>query len=602
MQKKHFRTIKFLIVVAIVAAFVWFLVVSPMMTFHNNEKVLEDAARRYYELNKDQLPTGERVKTLSLNTLYKKSYLKEDFKTPYAKDLCSLEKSWVKVKRVNGEYQYYVYLDCGTLKSSIDHTGPQIKLKGKETMTINIGDKFDDPGISSVVDDKDGSIDPSTITVKGKVDSETPGEYEIIYTAVDSMDNKTTVTRTVKVIKTLIGIVKDDLKDVTNYTGNPTNNYVRLSNMYFRIYGYDDKDNVILVAEEDIANVGYNKLEKWLDEVYIKHFTDAAKKYLVESKFCNMKIDESDLNTTQCTSYTEKRYAYVPSVIDINRANANGVNFMKTPTISWTGNKKNSKEAYVTRVMFYANEMGKDYLLQDSSFNYGVRPKIVIKGKSLVVEGDGSKNKPYSFGEQKKASGGSNLSDCSTGEYVIIDGILWRIIDTYDDGTTKVISDDTLGDLQDRPITYSNPEQSTLLFDTKDKKNYGYYINNSASKYIDTSFFVAKEIEAPVYKDKIIYGEETKVNKYKLKIAPPNMFDMFSAQTVVRAERAHSYWLINSSTSSNRYAGAITDIGVPLNESIPQYEKFGVRAVAYAKKGTVISSGKGTYDSPYKLK
>ena len=602
MQKKSYRGIKFIVVLAIIGAFVWFLVVSPMLTFHKNEKMMEDAARRYFELNSDQLPTGERVKTLSLNTLYKKSYLKEDFRAPYSNNLCSLEKSWVKVKRENGEYQYYPYLDCGTLKSSIDHTGPQIKLKGKSEITLDVGKKFEDPGVSSVVDDTDGTIDPKDVVIKGHVDYSQPGEYEISYTAVDSLSNKTTVTRTITVVKTLIGVIKGDLKSADSYSGNPDNNYVRLSSMYFRIVGYDDNDNIILVANKDVANVGQDKLEKWLDEVFLTHLTDEAKKLLVESKFCNMKIDSKDLNTTQCTSYTKKRYAYVPSVIDINRAEANGENFLKPKTISWTANSKNGKEGYVTRDVFFGEEYGKSYIVVDSSYNYGVRPKIAIKGDSLVKSGNGTFEDPYSFGEKKRARGGSLLNECNSGDYLFIDGVLWRVINAEKDGTTKVISVDTLGDLEDRPMTYSNPEDSSYIYNTKDKENYGYYINNSASKYIDTSLFTAREIEAPVYKGRIKYGEEVKTNKYKVKVAPPDMYDMFSAQTVEDIFQSHSYWLINCSQSKDRYGGVITDIGVVLNEPIPQYGSFGVRAVAYVKKGTVVSSGDGTYNSPYKLK
>ena len=190
MQKKYMKIIRLIIVLAIVGAFVWFLVVSPMMTFKNNEKTLEDAARRYYELNQDQLPTGERVKTLSLNTLYKKSYLKEDFKAPYSNSLCSLEKSWVKVRRENGEYRYYIYLDCGFMKSSVDHNGPTIKLNGKSEMTLNLGDEFKDPGVSSVVDDTDGKLDVEQVTISGEVDTNKTGTYEISYTALDNLNNK----------------------------------------------------------------------------------------------------------------------------------------------------------------------------------------------------------------------------------------------------------------------------------------------------------------------------------------------------------------------------------------------------------------------------
>ncbi|MBP5678212.1 MAG: DUF5011 domain-containing protein [Bacilli bacterium] len=602
MQKGLEKRLKLIAVFIIAGAFAWFLIISPMIQFHHHESTLEEAARRYFELNPDQLPTGERVKTLSLNTLYKKSYLKEDFHIPYSSKLCSLEKSWVKVRRENQEYRYYVYLDCGFLKSGVDHRGPQIQLTGKEEMTVNIGEKFEDPGVHSVVDDTDGKMDPTTVVVKGEVNTNKAGTYEITYTAFDGFRNKSTVTRVVNVVKVFSGIVKRDLGELPNYSGNPDSNYVRLSHMYFRIYGLTEEEDVILIAEEDVANVGYTKLEKWLDEVYIPHFTEEARKMLVESKFCNMKLNEKDMDMTECNSYTEKRYAYVPSIMDINRASGKTENFMKPSTISWTANAKNRSNAYVTRDIFYGDSYGKDYLLLPSSYNYGVRPKIVVKGDSLVVGGDGTKNNPYTFEETEKAKGGDALNTRYSGEYLMISGTLWRIIQVEKDGTTKIISEDTLGTLSDRPMTYSNPEQSQLTYNPKDKENYGYYINNRSSQYIDTSFFVKKEVDVPIYEKEIIYGEEKSTYSYIVKISPPNMYDMFSAQSVQRGKHSHSYWLINSSMSKERYGGAITDIGVPLNETIAEYDLYGVRAVAFVKKGAVISSGSGTYDSPYKLK
>ena len=77
MSKKLLGKIKFLITIAIICSFVWFLVISPMLTFKKYETTFKEAAERYFELNSNQLPTGERVKTLSLNALFKESYLKE---------------------------------------------------------------------------------------------------------------------------------------------------------------------------------------------------------------------------------------------------------------------------------------------------------------------------------------------------------------------------------------------------------------------------------------------------------------------------------------------------------------------------------------------
>ena len=66
------------------------------------------------------------------------------------------------------------------------------------------------------------------------------------------------------------------------------------------------------------------------------------------------------------------------------------------------------------------------------------------------------------------------------------------------------------------------------------------------------------------------------------------MYEMFSAQS--QEESSRSYWLLNSS-NSERIAGIITDIGVPLNEKIGLHDSYGFRLVGYLKKDKVISNG-----------
>ena len=89
---------KIAITVAIVGLFIWFLIVSPMITFHKNEKEVERAAKRYFDLYSNELPVGERVKTVSLETLYSKSFMEKDIFIPYTKKTCSITNSWVRNK------------------------------------------------------------------------------------------------------------------------------------------------------------------------------------------------------------------------------------------------------------------------------------------------------------------------------------------------------------------------------------------------------------------------------------------------------------------------------------------------------------------------
>ena len=595
MQNKIVKNAKLFITVAIIIAFVWFLVVSPMITFHSNEKKLEEAARRYYELNSRELPTGERIKTLTLNTLYHKSFLKDNLNIPYSNKTCSITNSWVKVKKVNNEYKYYTYLECGILSSSIDHQGPNITLNGENSVTVGIGEKYQDAGVKSVVDNVDGKMKIEDVTVKGTVDTSKIGTYEIKYIAFDSLNNKTEVIREIKVVKKIYSTVKKDLNNTSNYTGDPSNNYIRLSNMLFRVYGVDKDKNVIIVSDEDIANVNYSKLDSWLD-YYYNNLNDTTKKMIVKKKYCNMKVNETALDTTECRGYTKERLVFIPSIIEVNKAKTDSINFMRPNTISWVANMKNDSTAYVTRNMFFYEEEGKTYLSYNIKDNYGVRPMMTIKGSTLITGGTGSKEDPYVFGDVKRASGGSRVNERFTGEYVSLDGEIYRIINVDKDGTTRVISNFTVGSIFDYIGTTANPGSDKIEYNPKNKLSAAYYINNRVGEYINTSYFTKHKIQVPIYKNKIIYGEEVETKEYEVMLSAPNMYEMFSAKP--QNSDTRSYWLVNSS-KGKRIAGALYDIGVPMNEEIDNYMKLSVRVVGYLKSNSIISSGDGTLESPY---
>ena len=135
-HKKLVKNLKIACVVIVVALFLWFLVIHPLITFKGYEKQVEEAAQRYYELNERQLPTGTRVKTFSVQELFNQAYLKEDFYVPLTKKPCSITESWVKVRREDGEYKYYTYLKCGVISSIVDHKGPEITINCDDSITI----------------------------------------------------------------------------------------------------------------------------------------------------------------------------------------------------------------------------------------------------------------------------------------------------------------------------------------------------------------------------------------------------------------------------------------------------------------------------------
>ncbi len=82
-----------------------------------------------------------------------------------------------------------------------DLTAPTLTLQGDKTITINAGEKFQEPGFTAT-DNIDGDI-TAQVTVSKDHNTNIAGTYTITYTATDSFGNVTTATRTliVKAVK-----------------------------------------------------------------------------------------------------------------------------------------------------------------------------------------------------------------------------------------------------------------------------------------------------------------------------------------------------------------------------------------------------------------
>lgn len=595
MKRSFLSKYRLLITIFIVCTFVVLLIIYPMIVFHKNEAKLVEAAKRYYELNSDRLPTGERVKTLSLKALYNESYIKEDLRVPYSRKVCSLDNSWVKVTKKNGEYKYYSYLDCGILRSSVDHKGPTIKLNGDLDVVVNVGEKYKDPGIKSIVDNSDGKMKMEDVTVKSNVDTSKVGSYEIKYYAYDSLNNKSEVIRNISVVKKIKETVVKELGSDKYYKGLDPNNYIYFSNVLFRILKVDG-DNIVIVAADDVSFVDYDSINKWF-KYYDSNLTDSSKKIIVKNKYCNMVANDNKLNSTSCDSYSGKSNYGLLSIDDINNTLIDENSYLVGGSISWTANSKDDKNAYAYRNIFsYSDSI---YYSFEKKHNFGVRPVITIKGDTLVIDGDGSDEKPYVLTDFVKLKKNTSLSSRYVGEYVRYSGYLWRIQRIESDGTVKVICNHTLREESENIKINYDDSLKNKIYDTKTRGNVGYKINNITSKHVDTSYFVNHSDYAYIYKNEPMYDKEVNKNKIDSKIFAPNMYEMYSASS--SGPYIKSYWLINSSKSANEVPG-VSDTGtVMYGEGSVNYS-YGIRPVAYFNKKIVVTSGKGTINEPFMIK
>ncbi len=595
-MEKFKKSLKLIIALVIIFLFIWFLILSPYVTFKKNEKTMQKAAERYYQLNLSKLPTGKRTSTVTLQQLYRDSYIKEDFYIPYSKAPCSLTESWVKVKHGDNGYEYYTYLECGALKSTTDHKGPTIVLNGDKEMTINVDEKYQEPGIKSINDNTDGKMDEKDVTIdNSKVDTTKTGTYKVTYTAIDSFNNKTVETRKVNVVQELKNTVKKNTKSGI-YTGDVENNYIRFSGMVFRIVGLDG-NNVKIVSEGDVANVNHDAIEEWL-EYYYKHINAESKKYVVDSKYCQGTTNKDDISTnTSCGTETKKKSVYILSSKDMTASfDENGKSYLLPGTISWLADKANDKEAWSTRSFFVDSE--EKYMSFPEKYNFGVRPVLTIKGDILINKGSGTKNDPYDFGDIIPGKDGEKVNTRQSGEYITYSDYLWRIVETNSDGTTKLICDSTIKipGFNNGEIAYESNTRVNIYNPNK-KGNVGYTINQKSSDAVSGKYLVKYKVKVPIYKKVSEYQKEIETKEYTVKYSAPNIYDLYS---IDQSELNNGYWYINSSKEENRLYTLLVG-GVVNYDYSASNTKAGIKPIVYLDKNCSIVSGKGTKGDPYKI-
>ena len=594
MDEKLVKNIEKYVVIGIILVLIYVLIISPYIQFKKNEKEMIEATKRYYEINEDKMPTGRRLATVSLETLYNEKYIEKNYYVPLTKKTCSPKNSWGKISKTDGTPKYYVYLDCGIFKSNIDHTGPEIKLKGEQNMTVSRYSAFTDPGVESITDKHDGKMSVRTVKTEGEVNTNEIGKYTITYTAYDNLKNKTEITRTVKVIQTL----KETVEKATKkgyYTGSDPENYISFSNNIFRIIGVEG-NNIKIVANNYIGNVNYQGIDSYLRKYY-KSLSPSSKKYIVKAKYCNMNMSKDKLTTTECANYTDKRDLYIYSMTDINKAKDDTGDYLIPSVIDWTANKYDDKKAYATRA-FFIDKPGV-YLEEDYYNLYGVRPVITIRGDSEITSGKGTQDKPYNIGDTKKAKSGELLNNRYSGEYISVDEDIYRIVEAKKDEPTKVIATFLLSKNSGDFFVTKNPQASKgYRYVPTEQGNVGYIINNRASGYISSSAFVKHTIKVPIYKNYVIYGKEVEQKEYEVKFFAPDAFDLYNTHM----GEEYDYWLLNSTKKAN-LTYVMSELGsIYDNDMYTTSEEHGIKVCGYLRKGATIISGSGTQNDPYNIK
>ena len=586
MSDKNKKMITISLIVAIVVVLVWLLIISPLIQFKKSEKIVLDAGKRYFEVNSTQLPTGNRVKTIPLKVLYNKDFIQDDIKVPNSNNTCSENQSFVKVKKNGNDYNYIVYLKCGLYSSKVDHSGPRINLKGEESITINKGDKFSDPGIDSVEDDTDGKMDVKNVKITSNVNTNKNGTYEIKYSIKDSFDNKTEIVRTVKVVQILDKIVKNKTDKTNYYKGVVNNNYLKLDGILFKIVGLNDDGSVKITSSETLAFIDYNSINDWLNDYFYSKLSDNAKKYIkTDSKWCNEKISDID-NYKKCNQYGKKNAVGLLSVADINNSkDKDGNSSLLGQQAYWLGNKSGNK---VVKEVPISNKFSIDSMKGIS----GIRPTLNLKSNLTISSGDGTDASPYIIkGSSKKLKPGSKISDAKLGEYIKYSGNSWRVSNIDKNGNVHMVLDDTVS--LDGDYVVIGFGINDKYYSIKNATNLGYQIVNNVSSYVSTKSLINQNIAVYKYNNNVSYNSNVDSDKIKVRLAEVSMFEMFSTSSV------NNYWFRETDGKGNAYSNA--SIGDVAKYSIEENSNNMLKLSVLLNGKATVKLGSGTKDEPYTI-
>ena len=601
-KKKIIRIVVVVLVVLLVLAILYFAFYYPNKVFKDNEKKFIAAGERYYQINKNYLPNQEgRVLTVNLGTLIKEDYL-DDIYIPYSKKVCDLNESTVKAIKKDGEFQYYTYLKCGNYESSTDHEGPVITLNGDNTINLNKGDEYKEPGVKSVVDDTDGNLNVDDVTIKGEVDTNTVGTYEITYSASDSLNNKSEVTRKVVVEESLSNVVREATSDTNGYyKGDALNNYVMFNNMTFRIVKINSNNTVTIASDEVLANVDYtndgrfadSSLDSWLNDYFYNLLESKYKKLITSSKWCDDVLNADNYVATECSRSSAKRNVGILSIQDYNNTLADDISFLDFGGIVWYANLDSNNNPW-TMTDLYDYPLKSEPMNQEYLFN--VRPAVTLKKNTKVLSGDGSEADPYILVENDSARRNTLINERQIGEYINYSGYTWRIAGINDDTTEIIMTGVVTNDDVELQIGYNN--SGAKVYNPNKKGNIGYQVINEMTKYVSTDLFTKTKVEVPIYNNKVTYKGKKDTKTYNNIVTIPSVFDIFTAKGDNSSDGG--YWYIDSSKEDG-VKTVMYPAATVTYTTVTDDRTEGVKIKAYLKSDVFITDGDGSLEHPYTI-
>lgn len=380
------------------------------------------------------------------------------------------------------------------------------------------------------------------------------------------------------------------------FKGMDVTNYLYYSGRLWRIIGVNSDKSVKLVTDNIETSMTWNYedndyqtsyVRQWLNPVSnVEHsgiFYDSLNKpetLLVLGSWCTDVIE--NINKTSCDKINDTDKVGLLEIEDYKQAGGKS-SYLNQQFYEWTINGYSKNQVWFRSS---SGELSNNSYSGDSYYSYGVRPVINISGNITVINGDGSKEKPYIIENDSSL----NFIDKKIGEYVSYSGHNWRIMDKTE-STIKVLMNGYIEDKTEDPILKVFSE-SQNLFSTTKNDNIGYYLNQQFYKSLtNNDYIISGKWNIGEYSSDVKYDYKNVYTKtIEAKIGLVGIGDLFM----------NDFPLSASLTGSNEDEEIIY---MPLEDG----RLFGnlmtaemkIRPALYLDGNLRVTSGNGTNTDPY---
>lgn len=380
----------------------------------------------------------------------------------------------------------------------------------------------------------------------------------------------------------------DKFKTINNteyFINDSSNNYLLYSNILWRIIKINNDNSITVISDSSLTSLAAGELLKY-PESYINLWLNSK-----DEEYSG--ILEKNLNKKE--TYLQKTTTCLDTVNVLdnkecqNSLNDNYISLLSTSDFVNIGNKEsyviNNEYFYLSNSndeneIWYVDNEGKTTTSKGKDI-IGIRPVITIKANIDYINGNGSKNNPYTIENENGLFG----------SYIKLDNQIWRIYQVNENEVRLVLNDYLKVNNDNLKYIYSN---ISSYHDDYKQGSIAYYLNHN---FLNTLS----------YKDKIkevnwtngYYGSSTNYDYRKsLDTTINSKVGMISIGNIILNNELEDYFTLTGTKDKGTMIYTIKSNGKVLTKNI-QNKSYVIPTISLDKD--LLTKGNGTIDSPYEM-